>query len=509
MHTTSGFTLLSALFGAFGALAANIPVPITGALFGQVGEPRSFDYVIVGAGPAGLTLAARLAKNFSVALIEAGGTPETDEAAAGTIPAEFPLYQGKHPVFLNPLTDWNQKTTTQVGLNNVSVLYNTGKTLGGSSVKAAIFHQRPTIGDCHKWAELVNDSSYEFENLLPFFQKSISFTPPNDQTRASNATPQFNTSSFRAAGGPVQVTYPNYASPGASWTKNAMEEIGLHEIDGFQDGDLLGSSYSAFAQDPVTQERSNAWRAWQLPLTAAFPNATIYQRTLAKRILFDSSQTATGVEVEVGTQPGDTVSFVLNATKEVIVSAGAFRSPQLLMVSGIGPSDVLRAHGIDVIADRAGVGQNMWDHPWFGVSHEMDLLSHSWLLNPLFQAEALEEYALNRTGILTNSGGDILGEKHASGTVDQLTCEQLSKSCQIYPTTPERPWTQSTDPTILMSSTSVPTHSLVHLTICCFRHQTSRTTRQSQLRFVRLFREARYQSCRTTPTSIRLLIRHG
>lgn len=397
------------LLNVVGGQNAPGPFPISGALFGQIDQPATFDYVVVGGGPAGLTMAARLAQNFTVAVIEAGGMPETEGAAAGTIPAQFALYLGKNPVFTNPLTDWGQQTTPQPGFNGASVLYNAGKTLGGGSSKGAMFYQRATVGACENWAKEVGDESYSFEQLLPFFQRTVAFTPPNDQLRFPNATVQFNQSSFSKDGGPVQVTFPNYANPGATWFKLALDELGFTEINGLQDGEILGYAWQPFTIDPVKQERSSGWTAFAPTLLASFPNLVIYTHTMGKRILFDSNNTAVGVEVETGTSQ-NAVTFTLNATREVILSGGSFRSPQMLMVSGIGPSNVLQENGIKILADRPGVGQNMWDHIWFGVSYQMDLLSHTWLLIPDVAQAAGAQYLVSRTGILTNTGGDIIGE---------------------------------------------------------------------------------------------------
>ena len=100
---------------------------------------------------------------------------------------------------------------------------------------------------------------------------------------------------------------------------------------------------------------------------------------------------------------------MIHANQEVIASSGSFRSPQMLMVSGIGPAATLRNNGIDVIADRPGVGQNMWDHFFFGPAYDVNTVTHSFLGNPAFAAQATQEYITSRTGILTNVGGDLLG----------------------------------------------------------------------------------------------------
>jgi choline dehydrogenase-like flavoprotein len=131
----------------------------------------------------------------------------------------------------------------------------------------------------------------------------------------------------------------------------------------------------------------------------------VYTQTLAQKVIFNENKTATGVQVQsLG------IDYTIHASKEVILSAGAFQSPQLLMVSGVGPSDVLNGLGIDVVSDLPGVGQNMWDHILFGPSYQVnvDTLS-SVLKNPVNLAAAVLEYATNATGPLTSPVADFIG----------------------------------------------------------------------------------------------------
>lgn len=125
---------------------------------------------------------------------------------------------------------------------------------------------------------------------------------------------------------------------------------------------------------------------------------------MAQKILFNSNKTATGVEVEsLG------ITYTIHAAKEVIVSAGAFHSPQMLMVSGIGPSETLEEFGIPVLSDLSGVGQDMWDHITFGPSYRVNVNTFTRLPNDLiYLAESLVEYEINQSGPLCNSA-DFLG----------------------------------------------------------------------------------------------------
>jgi choline dehydrogenase len=136
-------------------------------------------------------------------------------------------------------------------------------------------------------------------------------------------------------------------------------------------------------------------------------NLIVYTHTLAKHILFSSNKTATGVDVHSG--PPQAPTFLLSARKEVILSAGAFQSPQLLMVSGVGPSSILTQHNIPIVADRPGVGQNMWDHVVLSVGRRVSVQTYGSLMDRNIAATAERAYTLNATGILTNDQSDYLG----------------------------------------------------------------------------------------------------
>ena len=138
-------------------------------------------------------------------------------------------------------------------------------------------------------------------------------------------------------------------------------------------------------------------------------NLVVYNNTLAKKIVFDDTKTATGVIVETSGVGSGSITYIIKATNEVIVSSGAFRSPQLLMVSGVGPAATLQSNDIEVLAERPGVGQNMWDHPFFGPSYDVKTVTHCYLRATTFSTQATEEYVMSRTGILTNVSGDLLG----------------------------------------------------------------------------------------------------
>lgn len=383
-----------------------------GSHFGQVDLPLAYDYVVVGGGTAGLTIARRLAESHTVAVIEAGSFYELDNGNLTEVPADASYYLGKMPTIQNPLVDWMQQTTPQPGFGGVSVLYPQGRTLGGGSARNFMWYQRGCAGSYQKWADAVGDQSYAFSDFLTYFKKSVRFGPPNQGARAANATPLYDNSMYSSSGGPLQVSYPNFASPSASWLSLGLSAIGLRQLPGMEDGNLLGWTWIAQTIDPNTQVRSTSESSFLREALQLNDNLVVYQGTLAKRILFNADKRATGVLVETSGLGSGSVNYTLSANREVIVSSGSFRSPQMLMVSGIGPAATLQSNGINIIADRPGVGQNMWDHIFFGPSYDVNAVTHNSLGDPTFAAQAAKEYLTNRTGILTNVGGDLLGKSH-------------------------------------------------------------------------------------------------
>ena len=356
-----------------------VPFPITelyqgrllGSSFGVPGANSTYDYIVVGGGNAGITIAARLAESASVAVIEAGGFYEIGNSNLSQIPQDDVWFAGKDKTDFNPLIDWGFQTTAQAvslgitqhlsivadssqGALNVSSHYARGKTLGGCSARNYMAYQRGTVGSYEQWANQVGDQDYTWSKFLPYFEKSLNFTPPDTSKRAANATPDYDIANLGQGNGPLSVTFTNYAQAFSSWVQNGLKEIGIQPRKGFTSGQLIGSSYVLNTVEPTLQTRESSETAFLQPALAN-PNLIVYTQTLAKKIIFDSDKVATGVQVDTQGKV-----YNLSARKEVIVSAGAFQSPQLLMVSGVGPQATLSQYNIPVVADRPGVGQNMW-----------------------------------------------------------------------------------------------------------------------------------------------------
>lgn len=261
-----------------------------------------------------------------------------------------------------------------------------------------------------KWADEVGDQSYAWDSILPYFKKSCNFTTFNPALYNSTTSPQ-PPEAFDPKGGPLQVSYSNYADAFGTWAQKAFIAVGLKFMpEGLNVGNLSGSAYSTLTVDPRNGYRSSSESSF---LQAALQNGTsptIYSNSLARRILFNGT-TASGVLVTTAGSYGiPDLNFTLTARKEVIVSAGAFQSPQLLMVSGIGPQDTLKQHGISVLKDLAGVGQNMWDHILFGANRRVNVNTGSaGLNNPAVAARLAAQFRTNASGPLSAFGAGYYG----------------------------------------------------------------------------------------------------
>jgi choline dehydrogenase len=267
---------------------------------------------------------------------------------------------------------------------------------------------RPTIQSLDAWANAVVDSSYTWDNLLPYYKKSVHFSPPKTRKGNRNGTVAADPSVFEnSLGGPVQVSYPNYDDPFSTWLEKGFAALGIQERrEGFNSGALLGWAWPSASIDPKTAQRSSSQTSF-LNAAIAKTHLRVYHATLAKRILFNADKVADGVLVDTGGR-----QYTLSAKKEVILSAGTFQSPQLLMVSGIGPRNTLEDHQIPVLSDLQGVGQNMWDHSMIGVGYRVGLRTASSLISDQqYFDQANAQYLEDSSGPLSSPFGNIAWEK--------------------------------------------------------------------------------------------------
>jgi choline dehydrogenase len=288
------------------------------------------DYIIVGAGSAGCVLAARLTQDESadVLLIEAGGADAAPELA---IPAQW-LGLGGSP------WDWNYSSEPEPGLGGRPMVMPRGRVLGGSSSINAMVYIRGNRLDYEEWAA-VGGASWGYDAVLPYFKRS------EDNGRGA--------SRYHGVGGPLTVTDPTYRSPLAETFVDAAIASGLAYNDDFNGEQQEGVGVYQFTIRGG--RRCSAATAFLRPALGR-PNLTLLLNGHATRVVVEGDK-AVGVEIVEGGQ-----ARIERAVREVILSAGAFGSPQLLMLSGIGAAAELSALGIGVVADLPGVGAELRDH---------------------------------------------------------------------------------------------------------------------------------------------------
>jgi choline dehydrogenase len=291
----------------------------------------SFDYVIVGAGPAGCVLANRLSADPAnrVLLLEAGGR---DDYIWIHIPVGYLYCMG------NQRTDWCFKTEAEPGLNGRALAYPRGKVLGGCSSINGMIYMRGQARDYDQWRQLGN-AGWSWDDLLPYFRRS------EDQVRGAD--------DMHGAGGEVRVEEQRLSWEILDAFRDAAAETGIPKVDDFNRGNNEGCGYFQ-----VTQRRGirrSAARSFLHPVMKR-PNLTVMTHAQARRVRLVGRR-ATGVEFW-----RDGEASVASASREVILAAGAVGSPQLLQVSGIGPGELLQRHGIAVHHALAGVGENLQDH---------------------------------------------------------------------------------------------------------------------------------------------------
>jgi choline dehydrogenase len=291
----------------------------------------SWDYVIVGAGSSGCVIANRLSADprTRVLLLEAGGS---DNYHWVHIPVGYLYCMG------NPRTDWGYRTREEAGLNGRALPYPRGKLLGGCSSINGMIYMRGQARDYDHWRQLGNPG-WGWEDVLPFFRKS------EDHHRLDGP--------FHGQGGELRVESQRLSWPILDAVRDAAEEMGVPKVDDFNTGDNEGSSY--FEVNQKSGFRFNSVRAFLRPVWRRL-NLKVLTGAHAERIIF-SGRRATGLDLTLDGSPAH-----IDVTGELILSAGAIGTPQLLQLSGLGPGELLRQHGIEVLQDLPGVGDNLQDH---------------------------------------------------------------------------------------------------------------------------------------------------
>jgi choline dehydrogenase len=335
---------------------------------------ETYDFIVTGAGSAGCAVAGRLSESgkYRVLLLEAGGRDSNPWI-------HIPL--GYTKTFTNPQVNWMFETEPEEQLNGRTLYQPRGKVLGGTSSINGMVYMRGTSTDYDGWRQR-GCEGWDWDSVLPFFKKA------EDQERGPDE--------FHGKGGPLHVSNPVRSPLGDAMVKASIE-AGIPANDDFNGSRQEGVGY--YQTTTTNRRRWSSARAY-LGHARGRRNLTVATNAHATRILFENGR---AVGVEYHTPEGRKIA---RARAEIVVSGGVYGSPQLLQLSGLGPTDLLTGFGIPVVRDMPGVGKHLHDHfnTYLVFRCTQKITVNDMAMSGALKLKAAMQYAVSRSGHLSNAG---------------------------------------------------------------------------------------------------------
>ncbi|KAJ9308475.1 CAZyme family AA3 [Paecilomyces variotii] len=358
---------------------------------------EKFDYIIVGGGTAGLTLAARLSENpdMAVVVLEAGEA-HLDDPRVMTPGLAVSLHDDAG-------YDWCFKTVPQKNCMQRVFAWPRGRGLGGSSMINFGVMTYPSKREIDSWNKLGNPG-WTWDELFPYFLKSETFNPaPKDTAPATDS--MYVEPDAHGQHGPIQTSFAPISGPFNDAFKPTMENLGFKAKGDPKRGLTIGAYTHPLSVDPKAATRSYAVTGYYLP-NSQRPNLSVLTEAVGTKIVFEKGLEGTELKATGVSFIRNGRSHIIRAKREVLLCGGTLGSPQLLEVSGVGSPSVLKSIGVEALIENENVGENLQDH--IGVVHMFEtsdptLLGPS-LLDPVVFKAAMEEYLRSRSGPLAVGG---------------------------------------------------------------------------------------------------------